>query len=72
MLLAIGVAGGKEKTDQSELSTSAAAIVARRVEIAAMVSQPCYADRDMVRVSHEREQVECCPFDKGLERIRQL
>jgi len=43
-LFTIGVAGGNENTDQSELSTSAAAIVARRVEIAAMVSQPSSAD----------------------------
>tara|TARA_R110000868_G_scaffold57524_1_gene177527 strand:- start:435 stop:551 length:117 start_codon:yes stop_codon:yes gene_type:complete len=37
MLLAIGVAGGKEKTDQTVLSTRAAAIVARSVDIAAVM-----------------------------------
>ncbi len=60
MLLTIGVAGGKENTDQSELSTRAAAIVARSVEIAAvMVSQPSSADRDKVQEAHEREQPKC-------------
>jgi len=47
MLLAIGVAGGNENTDQSVLSINAVAIVPRSVDMAAvMVSQPCYADRD--------------------------
>ena len=73
MLLAIGVAGGKENTDQSELSTSAAAIVVRRVEIAAvMVSQPSSLVQGMEQVIREREQVKCYPCDKGLVRIRQL
>ena len=73
MLLAIGVAGGKEKTDHKALSTSDAAIVARRVEIAAvMVSQPCCADREMEKASHEREQVKCYPCDKGLEHSHRL
>ena len=60
MLFTIGVAGGKLKTDQSELSTKAAAMVARSVEIAAvMVSQPCCADRGKVLASRERERAKC-------------
>jgi hypothetical protein len=35
MLFAIGLGGGKLKTDHNELSTKAAATVARSVEIAA-------------------------------------
>ena len=66
MLLAIGVAGGKENTDQSELSTSAAAIVERRVEIAAvMVSQPSSLVQGMEQVINEREQAKCYPCGKG-------
>jgi len=73
MLLAIGVAGGKEKTDHKALSTSDAAIVARRVEIAAvMVSQPSSADLGKVRASHEREPVKCYPYDKDLEHSHRL
>ncbi len=69
-LLTIGVLGGNENTEYLVLSTSAAAIVARSVEIAAvMVSQPCYADRGKVQVSHEREQVKYYPCDKGWARI---
>lgn len=59
-LLTMGVLGGNENTDQSVLSTSAAAIVARRVEIAAvMVSQPSSADLGKEQASHEREQAKC-------------
>ena len=51
-LLTMGVLGGNENTDQSALSTSAAAIVARRVEIAAvMVSQPSSADLGKVQAT---------------------
>lgn len=57
MLFTIGVAGGNENTDQSELSTKAAAIVARSVEIAAvMFNQPSSADQEKALASHEREQ----------------
>ena len=55
-LLTIGVAGGNEKTEYLVLSTSAAAMVARRVEIAAMVSQPSSADLGKEQASREREQ----------------
>ncbi len=73
MLFGCGALGGNEKTDHSALSTKAAAIVARRVDMAAvMVSQPCCADRDMEQVSREREQAKCYPCGKGLERSRQL
>ena len=60
MLFAIGVAGGKENTDQSELSTKAVATVVRSVEIAAvMVSQPSSADQGKWQASREREQAKC-------------
>ena len=52
-LLTIGVAGGKENTDQIELSTRAAAMVARSVEIAAMVNQPSSLVQDKAQVSRE-------------------
>ena len=58
-LLTIGVAGGNENTEYLVLSTSAAAIVARRVEIAAMVSQPSSADLGKEQASREREQAKC-------------
>lgn len=65
-LLTIGVAGGNENTDQSELSTIVAAIVARRVDIAAvMVSQPSSRAIGMEQVIHEREPLKCYPFDMG-------
>ena len=58
MLLAIGVAGGKLNTEQSELSTKAAATVARKVDIAAtMVSQPSSEDLSKEQVSLEHEPV---------------
>ena len=51
---------------QSELSTSAVAIVPRRVDIAAvMVIQPCCADRGKVQASHGREQAKYYPCGKG-------
>ena len=72
MLLAIGVAGGKLKTDQRVLSTSAAAIVARRVDMAAvMVSQPSSQGLNKEQVIHERERVKCYPCDKDLEHSHQ-
>lgn len=58
MLFAIGVGGGKLKTEQSESSTKAAATVARKVDIAAtMVSQPSSEDLSKEQVSHEHEPV---------------
>jgi hypothetical protein len=53
------VLGGNENTDQSELSTKAAAIVARSVEIAAMVSQPSSADLSKAQASREHERAKC-------------
>ena len=52
-LLTIGVAGGKLNVEYFVLSTKAAAMVARSVEIAAMVSQPSNLVRDKAQVSHE-------------------
>jgi hypothetical protein len=51
-LLAMGVDGGNEKTEYLVLSTSAAAIPARSVDMAA-ISPPSISDRDKVRAIHE-------------------
>ena len=64
-LLAIGVAGGNEKTEYFVLSVRADAIPARSVEMAA-ISPPSISDQDTAREGHEREQVKCCPCGRGL------
>ena len=64
-LLGITVAGGKLNTEYFVLSVSAEAIPARSVDMAA-ISPPSISDQDKALVSHEREQVKCCPCGKGL------
>ena len=62
-LLAIGVAGGNEKTEYFVLSVRAAAIPARRVDMAA-ISPPSISDQDKVQVIHEHALEEYCPCGK--------
>ena len=62
-LFAIGVAGGNEKTEYFVLSVRAAAIPARRVDMAA-ISPPSISDQDKARGVHGRELEEYCPCDK--------
>ena len=52
-LLAIGVAGGKLKTDHLVLSIKAVAIPALSVDMAAMVNQSSISDRDKAPIIHE-------------------
>ena len=51
-LLAIGVGGGKLKTDHLVLSIKAVAIPARSVDMAA-ISPPSISDQDKVQAIHE-------------------
>jgi hypothetical protein len=62
-LLAIGVAGGNANTEYLVLSTRAAAIPARSVEMAA-ISPPSISDRDKVQAIHEHVLEVYCPFYK--------
>ena len=62
-LLAIGVAGGNEKTDHLVLSTRATARPSRSVDMAA-ISPPSISDRDKAQAIHERVLGVCCPFCK--------
>ncbi len=62
-LLAIGVAGGKLKTDHLVLSTKATARPSRSVDMAA-ISPPSISDRDKAREVHEHGLEVYCPFYK--------
>ena len=62
-LFAMGVGGGKLKTDHLALSIRAVANPARSVDMAA-ISPPSISDQDKAQAIHERVLGVCCPFCK--------